>query len=85
MKNIIPDPKGNPKVLMNNLSIKLANEGNPGIIPSTIIPTTNKPKISDELTPINEIFSAFLKYIINAKAGIATRFSKCTPIDNPII
>ena len=48
MKNIIPDPKGNPKVFMNNLSIKLANEGNPGIIPSTIIPTTNKPKISDE-------------------------------------
>ena len=52
----MPDPKGRLNVFTNNLSIKLAIEGKPGIIPSTITPTTNNPKIREEAIPINEIF-----------------------------
>ncbi len=85
IKKIMPDPKGRLSVFTNNLSIKLAIEGKPGIIPSTITPTTNNPRTSDEATPNNDIFSAFLKYIISASAGIATRLSRWTPIDNPIM
>ena len=76
IKKIIPDPKGKLKEFTKSLSTKLAMEGNPGIIPSTIIPTTNNPKISDEVTPKKETFSAFLKYIINANAGIATKLRR---------
>ena len=76
IKKIMPDPKGKPNEFTKSLSTKLAMEGSPGIIPSTIIPTTNNPNISDEVTPKKETFSDFLKYIINANAGIATKLRR---------
>ncbi len=76
IKNIIPLPNGRPIELTKNLSMKLANDGNPGIIPSIIKIIINELISKDETMPKVDIFLLFLKYIIKAKAGIVTKFNR---------
>ena len=61
VKNTIPDPNGKPKELTKNLSKKLARDGNPGIMPSTIIPIIIKDVTNERKTPNNDIVLDFLK------------------------
>ena len=41
--------------------MKLAIDGNPGIIPSTMKPTNIKPNPNENVKPIRDIFFVFLK------------------------
>ena len=76
IKNIIPLPNGRPIELTKNLSMKLASDGNPGIIPSIIKIIINELISKDEAMPKVDISLFFLKYIIKAKAGIVTKFNR---------
>ena len=76
IKNTIPEPNGKPNEFTKSLSMKLAIDGKPGIIPSTIKPTIIKLRMREKDNPKKDNFFAFLKYIIKASAGIATRFRR---------
>ena len=67
---------GKPNEFTKSLSMKLAVDGKPGIMPSPLKPTMNRLRMSDKDNPKNDIFFVFLKYIIKASAGIATRFRR---------